>query len=173
MIPTIKKKGRCLKMPNWATGNLKIRGKIDDILKFLNECLDYTGTDERNEESPEPIILTVDIEDHFIELNERYSMFYLKHTHRGFIESHYTPIETDDKTGESIVCFGYREAWGVDEDKLQNLSQKYNVDFKIVSVEPGMRLCQDIEIIRGEIVRAKEYTYDNWMWECPYPLADG
>lgn len=152
-------------MPNWCEGTLKVRGKIEDLKRFVLEGLQPVGIFGDKKEP--------------LKLNEYGDCSYkctcyIENTHRGFIDDlniYFSEYEENDDT--QIICLESRFAWGIDARELQKTCIKYNVDMKIYAFERGMRFNQDIEIVDGKIVRDYEITFDDYEWECIIPTLGG
>lgn len=154
-------------MPNWCEGTLKVRGKIEDLKKFVLEGLrpvDILGN------AKEPL-----------KLNEYGECEYkgtcwIENTHRGFVNNldvYFCDFEEDDEP--KVICLEARFAWGIDASQLRETCIKYNVDMKIYAFERGMEFNQDIEIVNGEIVRDEEINFKgkDYLWECIMPTMGG
>lgn len=164
-------------MPNWCKGNLKIRGKKENIVNFLKE-----GT-LLLEGFWEPKKIKPDIEEIYdydeIEIKnfdkEKRDCLYIKETRRHFID----PVENeiyiyDTDKEEQIICLeNFKAAWGIDTDALRTISKRYNIDIKIYGFERGMEFNQDIEIIKGKIIKDEEIKFENYRWECINPDLGG
>ena len=154
-------------MPNWCEGTLKVRGKIEDLKKFVLEGLQPVGF--LGEERPP------------LELNEYGGCEYkgtcwIENTRRGFVDDpdvYFCDFEEDDEP--KVICLESRFAWGIDAEQLQKTCIKYNVDMKIYAFERGMEFNQNIEIVDGEIVRDKEINFKgtDYLWECICPTMGG
>lgn len=162
-------------MPNWAEGVLKIRGTRQDIRKFLVEGLSplnpHTGIAKLLGKEVEEPEVTIEEDDWDFKMNSPHG-FYINGTRRAFIES---GIEWyfDDRHTEILTIDSFKQAWGVDSREYVEISNKYNVDIKIYVFERGMEFNQDIEIIKGEIVRDNEIKFDDYEWECLMPHLGG
>ena len=164
-------------MPNWCEGNLKIRGKKENIIKFLTEGTSLLdGFWEPKEIKPEIEVNDCDeIEIKNIDKIKGIDFLYIKGTRRHFID----PIEneiyihnTDEK--EAVICLeNFKEAWGIDTEALRVISKRYSIDFKIYAFESGMEFNQDIEIIKGKIVKDEEIKFKDYVWECIEPNIGG
>lgn len=164
-------------MPNWCEGKLKIRGKKEDILKFFKDgtsLIDY----DKNHETIE-IIPNVEMNDElYIEnLNKTKTSLkslYIKGTRRHFLKPDFEYIDTYNiEEKEPIVAIDFKAAWAIDAESLSEISKKYNIDFKIYAFEMGCEFNQDIEIIKGRIIRNEEITFENYVWECIDPTLGG
>lgn len=164
-------------MPNWSKGNLKIRGKKENIIKFLKEGTSLLdGLWEPREIVPEVKINDYDeIEIENIDKTKGIDALYIKGTRRNFID----PVENEiyihnvDEE-EQIICLeNFRAAWGIDADSLRVISNRYNIDIKIYAFEAGMEFNQDIEIVKGKIIKDEEIKFKDYVWECIEPNIGG
>jgi hypothetical protein len=154
-------------MPNWICGDLKVRGTKENIKKFLIEGLISTGSKIR------PEIIRDDTWKFSIRSNTDF--FYIKDTRRSFIEKEeiHTYINDWEDDEERVIVLEYKSAWGIDVVGLVNLSKEFNIDFKILGFELGMEFNQDVEIIKGEVIKNEEITFDDYEWECIRPHIGG
>lgn len=72
-----------------------------------------------------------------------------------------------------IVLEDFRAAWGIDANVLACISSEFNIDFKILGFESGMEFNQDVEIIKGEIVKDENIKFNDYKWECIRPHIGG
>lgn len=164
-------------MPNWCKGNLKIRGKKENIIRFLKEGTSLLdGFWEPKEIEPEIEINDYDeIEIKNINKEKGIYCLYIKGTRRNFID----PIENeiyihDTDEEEQIICLkNFKAAWGIDADALKVISKRYGIDIKIYAFEAGMEFNQDIEIVKGKIIKDEEIKFKNYVWECVEPNLGG
>lgn len=164
-------------MPNWCKGNLKIKGKKGNIIKFLEEGTSLLeGFWEPKEIKPKIQINDCDeIEIENIDEVKGIDCLYIKGTRRNFID----PIENkiyihDTDEEEQIICLkNFKAAWGIDADALKVISKRYGIDIKIYAFEAGMEFNQDIEIVKGKIIKDEEIKFKNYVWECVEPNLGG
>ena len=164
-------------MPNWCKGNLKIRGKKENIIKFLEEGTSLLdGFWEPKEIKPKIEINDCDeIEIKNLDETKGINYLYIKGTRKNFIN----PVENeiyvhDEDEEEQIICLeNFKAAWGIDAAALRMISNRYNIDIKIYAFEAGMEFNQDIEIIKGEIIKDEEITFKDYVWECIEPNIGG
>lgn len=57
-------------------------------------------------------------------------------------------------------------AWRIEVEPLVQLSKEYNLDFKIYASERGMQFEQDIEIVKGEVIKNNVIKFDDYELEC-------
>lgn len=164
-------------MSNWCKGTLKIRGKKENIIRFLEEGTSLLdGFWNPKEIKPELEVNDCDeIEIRNLDKTKGIECLYIKGTKRNFID----PIENeiyiyDIDEEEQIICLeNFKAAWGIDADALRLISNRYNIDIKIYAFEAGMEFNQDIEIIKGKIIKDKEIKFTNYQWECIEPNIGG
>lgn len=167
-------------MPNWCDGNIRFRGKQENIKRFLmNEIVccrmkDHETVEEKAvvEDKSYCMILTKPAES---------SWFYIKGTRRNFFECDAIEVwfEDDEKPDKDIiVCIDkYRVAWSFHQhERWVELAKEYDFDVKQVGYERGMEFSQIKTIMRDGTVHDSihEYTdYEDWMWNCPQPNYGG
>ena len=150
-------------MPNWCEGTLKVRGEKEDIVRFLKEGIEPIGYLN----DTEPVV--IDEEEYCIVLKTKKGGFYIKGTHRSFIEQ----CEIEYYYDNGILALEFKQAWGIDAVVLANISKEFNVDFKIYAYERGMEFNQDIEIHKGDIIKNQEIQFSDYAWECTNPNIGG
>ena len=161
---------RRLRMPNWIEGTLKLRGKPENIIKFVETGINKYRFDFDKAESillphdftridKSPYGIEVDIND----------TAYIEGSYRAFVEP--CSFYMDDE--EQVVVIPFRQAWGLKSSDYVDISQKYDIDVRVYGVECGMEFCQELEVIKGEITKQAEYHYNDWAWECPFPNMGG
>ena len=151
-------------MPNWIEGTFKARGKIEDLLKWLN--LGLCRIDQKefefkvDEKFSEEIVQNI----------KNDSKFYIKGTRRSFVNYDYFFINKDQ---EQILVFSYKSAWSIRTEELAEISKEFNISFKVFGIEKGVEFTQDVEISKGKILIDNVREYLNWKWECPFPNMGG
>jgi hypothetical protein len=166
-------------MPNWCEGTLKIRGSKENIIRFAKECI--TGTngwkiksfDLKNGgyELGKNDDFNVEIDDYELYIHNTMDT-HIEGTRRMFIQQENISWYWNEVKDE-VVSVDVQQAWGIDVDNLVNLSKKYNLDFKIYAFEAGMQFNQDVEVIKGEVIKNQEITFDDYQWECINPNLGG
>ena len=164
-------------MPNWCEGVIKVRGKKNDVISFLeNEILkmNYTGlfeTPKGENIKMEDVgyVYTYRLDDE----NKEY--FYLKDSARCFIEQNYIEIYNydDEEIDETYVTLKFKQAWDVEEELFAKLSEKYNIDFNIYASERGMEFERYITIIKGKFTRLEAKKYVDFYFEAINPELGG
>lgn len=160
-------------MPNWIKGDLKVRGAKENIRRFLLEGLKPIPKGLFNPEQVETEIVCDD--EWEFSIKSKTSSFYIIGTRRNFIDREKIETYINDWEDEEgvIVLEDYKAAWGIEVESLAEISEKFNIDFKILGFEPGMEFNQDVEIIKGEIIKDEEIKFDDYQWECIRPHIGG
>ena len=159
-------------MPNWIEGTMKLRGKRENIKRFLeNElepCSKYSPyydinnliSDESNDESL--IYIFKDL-------------LYVKDTKRFFIKPQDFYFDDD----EGIACLEVQQAWsfnpsGQGLDVWKKKAIKYDLDIRLYGIESTGEFSQEIIIFSDERETVDTVTsYDDFEWECPFPYMGG
>lgn len=153
-------------MPNWCEGTLKVRGKIEDLKKFVLEGLkpvDFLGN----------YLEPLKIEESY-ERCKTSETCHIENTRRGFVEKlDIWFCDYEDTDEKQVICLDTKFAWGIEAEQLQKTCKKYNVDMKIYAFEKGMEFNQDIEIVDGAIVKNEEIEFDCYDWDCIMPTMGG
>ena len=157
-------------MPNWCVGNLKVRGKREDLINFIKKGLEplkteyeYVINEERNDNN-----IWFHCQFHC------YGASHIKNTYRGFIDALDVEFETEnDDTQPFIIVLDARFAWAIQAEQLLEICKTYNIDINIYAYEQGMQFNQHIEIVDGKIIHDDEITFNDYVWECPEPYIGG
>lgn len=166
-------------MPNWADGVLKIRGKKENIIRFAKECI--TGINGWKVQNIDTTNATYELgknEDFNVVLTDDILIIkgtmdtHIEGTRRMFIQDKKIEWWFKD-TDVEIFTVSVQQAWGISAKNLQDLSKKYDLDFRIYAFEKGMEFNQEIEVIKGEITINREIEFDDYNWECINPKLGG
>lgn len=120
-------------MPNWCEGYLKIRGKKEGIVNFVENEIRLVKTENI---FSEPEYLEIKLIDDLGQYSFNYKKsfreyLHLKNTRRFFVESE----EISFYHFEDEVCYltlEIKQAWAIDiQELLVEYSKKYHVDFNI------------------------------------------
>lgn len=171
-------------MPNWIEGTMKLRGKMSNIKRFIDEGISrYEYTDEINQ--PKSKLPKSDYikDDSYNETELDYHIFndpYVEGSRRMFILDSHIWMNNP----EGICCFNIRQAWSftareTDAKNLIALADKYNVDIRLFGIECGMEFIQEVIVHhghdseKGKIVLDNCIQFEDWDWECPFPSMGG
>lgn len=169
-------------MPNWCEGNLRVRGKWEDIVRFFTE--EVRALIPPSKES----YIYVDVNPKIITKSKgtlilgkskgtEITEFWIKDTCRNFIRDSEIVLENwyPDEPEHEIVAFvdHFRAAWGIEADAYIPIAKKYNVDIRLFGWECGMQFGEKVTILRDGTVNYESFHYDNWDWDCPFPDLGG
>lgn len=163
-------------MPNWCSGDLKVRGKYKDIKEFLSKELFVLGGNILKREYKEPVI---EEDSCGITVGVYGDGLWFRNAYRSFFEDNieiYVDCYDEEKREDMIITANLGElqtAWGTDTNALTELSKKYNLDFKIYAYERGMEFNIDYEVHKGEVIKNNEIKFDDYVWECTNPEIGG
>lgn len=162
-------------MPNWCEGKLKIRGKIEDIILFLEDGTRYIARCFYLSEQIKPKVEVNECGELKIKCKniQNVDELYILGTRRHFLTIEKDCFVYDEDKKEQIVLMDFHSAWGIDTPALRDISKKYNIDFKIYAFECGMEFNQDIEIVKGKVIKDNEIKFDDYLWECIFPDLGG
>ena len=157
-------------MPNWVEGNIRIRGKAQDIVRFIKENMVYALGD--------------DVHAPVIEYDESCKELYVRKPDdckweelwfegvRNYVTGYiYGYFDNDDFS--VLIMDNFHAAWSVEPEKYMEWSKQYGIDFRIYGFEQGMQFGQDIVIENGDLTKAEIMKYNDWDWECPHPNWGG
>lgn len=154
-------------MPNWIEGTIKLRGKHENLYRFIKQGLEPSAWLSFDGEEKRPIEDFVEINDYdeIIIRNEPH----IKGTRRAFIQDSNTYFDED----YNLIILPIKQAWCFDAESFAKLSKEFDIDIRLYGFECGMEFCQEIEIINGQVTINKEIEYSDYQWECPMPLMGG
>lgn len=155
-------------MPNWIEGSMRIRGKSKDVYRFLTNAFKPISELEKEEINIEKYEYS-DGEGAYISIPD---YFYLDGSRRAFSRlTRDIYIEDISSEKETTCTIKMRQAWAWFNEKFyKSLSDKYDVDIRLIGWEHGMGYKGEMLVIRGQDPLYTETKYDNWEWEteCPY-----
>lgn len=166
-------------MPNWCEGVLKVRGKKKDLLNFVCNGLERRGypEDSHYEYTKYPLNEQIDeYGDIFINHTdkEHHSWLYFKNSRRLFIEDNIEWNFYGDEDEEQIQVLDIKQAWRLEPDYFIDLSEIYNIDFKMMGFECGCCFTQEIEVVKGNLILDKVNEYqEKYNWEVYDPRLGG
>lgn len=166
-------------MPNWIEGSLKLRGNSEDLKRFFKEGVDCPAEagcifgDHKSEIKSISDYIECNFYDGYnivIIKNEPH----IKNTRRAFIQD--CLVEWGD--AYATVCMSIKQAWAFicaeyDRKNWEEISAQYHLDIRMYGFECGMEFCEEVEIIKGKLVKDNVIKYDDWAWECPMPMLGG
>ena len=122
-------------MPNWCSGNIRFRGKKEDIIKLLENEIRYCHVTKDGETEANPVKVFVD-ECGELEISPaiegRNGWFWINDSQRAFLEAVDVIIfdrgfypYADDENGEWILTLeGFKQAWSIHSEDYVEMSKK-------------------------------------------------
>lgn len=163
-------------MSNLCIGNLKIRGTVANIMRFLN-CGIY-GYQFRLIDNRELLVTERKVEPYMIDLPEGFRFFVqqgniLKTTIYLEPKNIFTEILESKEDNQVIVLMKLECSWQFPTSNFRNLSEDYQIDFAFYGFEKGDCFNQDVEIIKGLVIKDNSITFKDYNWECITPTLGG
>ena len=167
-------------MPNWCSGNIRLRGTGAAIRDFLKNELIAVGYEKclSGKVSEQHLDIRDDGYLFILSLPENvqkwtFPSFYIKGTHRNFIDGKTIEIYLDKDENTTVCIDDIKAAWGFAPGPYIEKARKYGIDIKIVGFEMGMQVKQIIEIVGGTLTNFQEIEFEDWYWECEMPNMGG
>lgn len=167
-------------MPNWCEGKLKVRGKKENIMKWLTECVAVWEPDvEKGKPLYDALVYRKDVnsvsftcDDDEIHVSVKRDA-HIAGTRRNFVEKYENDFLLGAEDGKDIIILPVKAAWALESEPYEEMSKKYGLDFRFYGYECGMEFNQEIEVVNGETTIDREIQYDYYYWECPDPMLGG
>lgn len=159
-------------MRNWVEGKLKIRGDKKDIKRFLEEELEeviYKNKSSKNKVKAKKFKYN----NFRIEATNVMSVFKFTDTRNYLSETKISTFGCGESKGKDVLVVGFEAANLIDTKFFINMSEKYNLDFKIYGFEQGREFNQDVEVVAGKIIKDEVIEFDDYIWECIDPTIGG
>lgn len=158
-------------MPNWCEGELKVRGKKKNIIRFMEEGIQPMTPLAENLEK----IKFTQGKYSTYAMSTCKKKYLIIEAGRAFIDEFMIEFENleSDETDILVEAFPARFAWKINAEKLQDIAKKYNIDIKILGFECGGQFNQLVEIVNKKIIKNEIITYKDYQWECPFSKMGG
>ena len=161
-------------MPNWVEGKLKIRGNKKDMATFFKE--EMREVEYQNVPVTNSVKIDIDKDGDFvvekIDFTHRFKLKNARHyITESSIDSFYSCCKSVN--GKDVLVVGFEAAWLIDAEYFAEMSKKYDIDFKIYAFEQGKEFNQNIEVVKGEIIKDEVIEFDDYVWECIDPTIGG
>ena len=161
-------------MPNWIEGKLKIRGDKKDMATFFKE--EMREVEYQNVPVTNSVKIDIDKDGDFVvEKIDFTHRFKLKNA-RHYITESRIDIGYDgykSVNGKDVLVVGFEAAWLIDAEYFAEMSKKYDIDFKIYAFEQGKEFNQNLEVVKGKIIKDEVIEFDDYVWECIDPTIGG
>ena len=163
-------------MPYWGEEKLKVRGKPEDIKRWVEECLHCYTTNWLGDGAHTELVKGAVRFEHDPDSEEMYlyvdKSAHIEGTRRNFIEKG-EYVDFCEESKKSILVVNMKAAWNIEEQPYIEMSKKYNLDFRVYGYEMGMEFNKEIEIVEGEIATYRLIQFKDYKWECPDPKLGG
>lgn len=161
-------------MPNWVEGKLKIRGDKKDMATFFKE--EMREVEYQNVPVTNSIKIDIDKDGDFvvekIDFTHRFKLKNARHyITESSIDSFYSCCKSVN--GKDVLVVGFEAAWLIDTEYFAEMSKKYDIDFKIYAFEQGKEFNQNLEVVKGKIIKDEVIEFDDYVWECIDPTIGG
>lgn len=161
-------------MPNWVEGKLKIRGDKKDMATFFKE--EMREVEYQNVPVTNSVKIDIDKDGDFvvekIDFTHRFKLKNARHyITESSIDSFYSCCKSVN--GKDVLVVGFEAAWLIDAEYFAEMSKKYNIDFKIYAFEQGKEFNQNLEVVKGKIIKDEVIEFDDYVWECIDPTIGG
>lgn len=161
-------------MPNWVEGKLKIRGDKKDMATFFKE--EMREVEYQNVPITNSVKIDIDKDGDFvvkkIDFTHRFKLKNARHyITESSIDSFYSCCKSVN--GKDVLVVGFEAAWLIDAEYFAEMSKKYDIDFKIYAFEQGKEFNQNLEVVKGEIIKDEVIEFDDYVWECIDPTIGG
>lgn len=156
----------------WCEGNLRIKGDLDNIVKFLKESL--VAVNSLGEFNKETIKYIFKDEEFSMKTKTNYS-FYLNGTKRNFINNNVIKsgyYEQENNT-KCIVLDNFVAAGDIDVDALVDLSDTYGICIKVIAYESITMFTREVEIVYGQLTKDITDLLENYIWDVCDPFKGG
>ena len=161
-------------MPNWVEGKLKIRGDKNDMATFFKE--EMREVEYQNVPVTNSIKIDIDKDGDFvvekIDFTHRFKLKNARHyITESSIDSFYSCCKSVN--GKDVLVVNFEAAWLIDAEYFAEMSKKYDIDFKIYAFEQGKEFNQNLEVVKGKIIKDEVIEFDDYAWECIDPTIGG
>ena len=186
-------------MPNWAEGNIRLRGKKENIINFIqNELVGVeekitTCWDEDTLENGKPTCGHIERILHSVILESNCGgesliikradntgdCFYFRNSNRQFLFKEDKEFEIYFSEGKNLnkdtIIFidDFNGGWDVDESYFKEKAIQYKIDIRIFVWELGMCWSAVDIFYRNGVCECDTKTYSDWMWDSPMPHYGG
>lgn len=187
-------------MPNWAEGNLRVRGKRENVLNFIQhelvgvqETINTVWDENTLDKDGNPTACNVKRELVPVTIEENCGgesiiirrppdtgdTFYFRDSDRQFLFTEDNDIELYFSEGrnlnkDTIVIFeDFNGGWDVDHQYFKTKAVQYKVDIRIFVWELGMCWSAIDTFYRTGRCEFETRQYSDWMWDSPMPHYGG
>ena len=169
-------------MPNWAEGNIRFRGKRENLIRFFTHELVsiYPRGDGSYGERPVKLEQTCDgWRMRVIRDRDTDGSLYFRGSNRQFVDSEDFESEFEFSEGTNInkdqiiILSGYRAAWNVDKNYWKVKAEEYKIDIRTFVWEQGLEWSSVNTWYRTGKTEEEVRSYSEWLWDASMPYYGG
>lgn len=169
-------------MPNWAEGNIRFRGKRENLINFFTHELSspYYRKDGTIGERPVKLESINDGWSMRIKRDpDTLSSLYFRGSNRQFVDMDDFECDFEFSNGtnqnvDQIVIFtGYKAAWNVDQTYFKEKAERYKIDIRTFVWEQGLEWSSVTTWYRNGRMEEETRSYVDWLWDASMPYYGG
>lgn len=167
-------------MPNWARGNIRIRGKRDNILEFLRSEL--IAVDE-NFGMSRPVVVEENQGGWSLIVRrpcENCDVLFFRGSDGQYVldfdggDIELPLSEGPNKNVDQILVLeDFSGAWDIDRRIFPRYAQDYKIDIRLFVWECGMCWSTVATYYKDGRVDCEDRRYSDWLWDSPMPFYGG
>lgn len=152
-----------------CTGTLRLHGTKDNLLKFLEERIQMTGTyiDEKDKQVQDVIEISPD----GVYLESTYPIL-IRNTNALIVEG-YVSWGFDPSSDIQSVAIDISGRHDIESQDLLDIATVYHLDLRIYAFDQEEEFTHEIEILNGHITRNIILKLKDYIWECICPFLCG
>lgn len=169
-------------MPNWAEGNIRFRGKRENLLRFFVNELEMVKATSDGKYQEIPVKMKVDEDGwrvHLIREAGTQSSLYFRGSNRQFVDMEEFECDFEFSEGPNqnadqiVILTGYKGAWNIDVSFFKEKAVQYKIDIRIFVWEQGLEWSSVNTWYRNGKMEEESRTYADWLWDASMPYYGG
>lgn len=169
-------------MPNWAEGNIRFRGKRENLITFFTHELSATYYRKDGSIGERPVKLNPTADGWGMKIirdSDTLGNLYFRGSNRQFVdmeefECNFEFSEGRNLNKDQIVIFtGYKAAWNVDTNYFKVQAEKYKIDIRTFVWEQGLEWSSVHTWYRNGYTEEEVRSYADWLWDASMPYYGG
>ena len=167
---------------HWAEGNIRFRGKRDNLIRFFSHELVTIREQDNGCISEVPVTLEPTADGYSMKIirnADTKGALYFRGSNRQFVdmedfECRFEFSEGKNCNKDQIVIFtGYRAAWNVDYNYLKVKAEEYKIDIRIFVWEEGIEWSSVVTWYKNGQIEEQTRKYADWLWDASMPYYGG
>lgn len=168
-------------MPNWAEGNIRFRGKRENLIRFFTHELVSPYPREEGGFGEKPVRVEVDRDNYTLYATrdpETDAYLYFRGSNRQFIDMDEEVMAVNlhsynTRDDQIVIMENYQAAWNVDKNYFREKAKEYKIDIRTFVWELGMEWSSVITWYRNGEMDEETRTYSDWLWDASMPYNGG